>query len=327
MGRRVDMPVVIRRDTSNIVAPILVGFLLVTGLPTSGQAPASQRVGIDSSESGVLQVDGDDSQAPRTCGTERSVESWRTVHIVNLTFDGAISMAPTDRDQIAASITSRAYFGDPDEVTSQVLTELKSAWQERGYLNAKVQGEARVLSSSPADQRVTIAVDVDEGEQYRLGSIDFENNKIITDIQALRDLFPLQNGELFDPHKISKGLENLKLAYRGLGYINFTSFPKTVTDEGNKTVSLEIDCDEGKQFSVEQIDILGLDESAFQQVQRDLFVKPGDIYNERLVNLFVEKLASLIPVDTSQGPRFNLSLNERAATVAITYDFRHCAEE
>jgi len=82
---------------------------------------------------------------------------------------------------------------------------------------------------------------------------------------------------------------------------------------------LEIDCDEGKQFFVEHIDILGLDESAFETVRKDLFVKPGDVYNERLVNLLLEKHADLIPDDGSLEPRFNLRLDEQFSTLAIIH--------
>lgn len=268
-----------------------------------------------------------DSPTSRHCQSSSSDQGRMAITIANLTFDGDFTMTPTDRSQISASVTNREYFGDIDEVTSKVLEAVKSGWQAHGYFKAQVGGDARILSSNPVSQRVAIAVHVDEGQQYRLGRIAFRNNKVITNLRALRDLFAIADGDVFDSQEISKGLENLKQAYRVQGFVNFTAFPQTQIDEGSQTVSLEIDCDEGKQFAVDHIDILGLDESAFETVRKDLFVKPGDVYNERLVSLSLEKHADLIPNDGSLDPRFNLRLDEQFSTLAITYDFRHCAVE
>ena len=44
-------------------------------------------------------------------------------------------------------------------------------------------------------------------------------------VSALRNLFPLKDGDIFSREKIAKGLGNLRFAYRQLGYINSTSVP------------------------------------------------------------------------------------------------------
>ena len=56
---------------------------------------------------------------------------------------------------------------------------------------------------------------------------------------------------------MAKGLENLRKAYGELGDINFSAVPEQSIDEEKKTVSLEIDVDEGKQFSVRRIEFTG----------------------------------------------------------------------
>ena len=61
-------------------------------------------------------------------------------------------------------------------------------------------------------------------------------------------MFPIKDGETFDTHKISKGLENLRKAYGEIGYINFTSVPETDIDDEKKLLTLNIDVEEGKPF-------------------------------------------------------------------------------
>lgn len=76
-------------------------------------------------------------------------------------------------------------------------------------------------------------------------------------------------------------------------------------------ISLDINVDEGKLFVVSRVEIVGLDESGFQNLLKEITLKPGDVYNQRLVELFLEREAPLLSVDGSVQPRFNLHLNER----------------
>jgi outer membrane protein insertion porin family len=78
--------------------------------------------------------------------------------------------------------------------------------------------------------------------------------------------------------KSPKGLENLKGAYGELGYLNFTSVPNTSFNEEEKTVKLDIDLDEGKQFFVDRVEIRGLEEQDSQDLLKTVLLKRGDVY-------------------------------------------------
>jgi len=119
---------------------------------------------------------------------------------------------------------------------------------------------------------------------------------------------------------IAKGLENLRNAHGECGYINFTPVPSTTFNDEKKLASLEIAMDEGKQFYVSGIDILGAD----PQVLKDLRFTKGQIYNVRLVDLF---LRQHLPGADVNDPRIQQrSLGERNGTVALTFDFRSRTE-
>jgi len=271
-----------------------------------------------------------EGRAPRSCkpsSFDSRQRSSPVVTIAELRFEGDLSMGTADQGQISASVSLQPYFGDRDEVTSQVLERVRAAWQERGYFKVEVRSDARMLSNSPVNERVAVTVHVDEGQQYRLERITFKNNRVVSKAEALRNLFPIRDGDVFNRNLIVEGLDKLRNAYAELGYINFIFVPNTQIDEGCQTISLDIDCDEGKQFFVSRINITGLDEPVFQNVRKDLLIKPGDVYNQRLVKLFLEEHDSLLPTDASSERRFDLRLDERTATVEITYDFRRCDVE
>jgi hypothetical protein len=139
--------------------------------------------------------------------------------------------------------------------------------------------------------------------------------------QVLRKLFPLKDGERLNRSVIAKGLDNLRRAYRSSGFINFTSIPNIEIDDQHRTVSLAIDMDEGKQFLVSGIRIIGLSEPAAEKALKDLALKPGEIYDESLADLFLAINGALLPNGASPDSRIHMALNERSGTVDLAFDF------
>jgi outer membrane protein insertion porin family len=235
-------------------------------------------------------------------------------------------MAYGDQEQIAASLKRGTYRGSADSVATEVIERVRVAWQDRGYFKVQVRGDAKMLTRSPTSTRIAITALVDEGHQYRLREITFKNNIAIGNTQALRNLFPIKDGDVFSRKEIANGLENLSKAYGQVGYVNFTSIPNTGIDDEHGLIDLDIDVDEGKQFYVSSVNVLGLDEVASHNAAEDLLLKPGDVFNQRLANLFVESHASLMPTDSSPDSRIHLKLDEKSGTVAVAFDFRRCPD-
>jgi outer membrane protein insertion porin family len=152
-----------------------------------------------------------------------------------------------------------------------------------------------------------------------LGGITFKHNRAISNVKALRALFSINDGEIFSREKIAKGLENLRKVYGEYGYINYTGVPATTFDDEKRLAFLEIEVDEGKQFYVSSIDIVGAD----AELLNDLAIKPGQIYNMRLIELFLRK--HLPGADVNDPDVQRRRLDERNGTVALTFDFRLCA--
>jgi len=108
------------------------------------------------------------------------------VTIAELSFEGSLLMTAADQAQISSLIRQQMYSGDRAEVTSQVLDRAKAAWQEHGYSDVQVRADAKVLSSSPVNEQVAVAVHVNEGPQYRLERIAIKNNREVSNAEALR---------------------------------------------------------------------------------------------------------------------------------------------
>lgn len=244
------------------------------------------------------------------------------ISIAGVSFSGALQMAVADQDQIADSVKHETHGTSLDGVTDEALDRVRAGWLNHGYFKVLVTGEASTLTSSPTSKSIALFVHVDEGAQYKLSGITFKSNRAISNVEALRGLFPINDGDIFSREKVGKGLENLRKAYGQYGYINFTSVPDTRFDEENELISLDIDVDEGKQFYVSSVKVLGVNEPARQEILKDFPV--GQVYNARLFDLFLKKHSSLLQFSSDDPRHVRKRLDDRAGTVAITLDARPC---
>jgi TonB family protein len=269
-----------------------------------------------------------DDVAPKTCRTSTADDKLRdgsTITIAELSFEGDLKMPATEQARVISRLISRRrYSGSREETVSQVLESIRSTWEDHGYVKVKVYGEAKTLSADSAEERLAITARVDEGPQYRLRSIGFKNNTVFNDTDGLRGLFSIKDGEPYSGRLIAEGLGEIRSAYARQGFINFTASPEININDASHTVSVDVAFQEGKQFFVRRIDIMGLDEPKFRKVRKELLVMPGDVYNARLVGLFFRNHEKILDNDSSTEPSFSLQRNEENSTVAITYDFRHC---
>ena len=140
---------------------------------------------------------------------------------------------------------------------------------------------------------IDITMPVEEGEQYHLGGITFTGNKRVTNVKALRALFKLKDGQIFDASLVGKGLENMRKAYGQLGYINFTAVPTPRIDEAKKLVYLNIDIDEGKPYYVSRIEFRGNTTTRDNVIRRELLLEEGQIYNSHLWEMSLLRLNQL----------------------------------
>ena len=246
------------------------------------------------------------------------------ISIANVSFSGSSQLQPSDLSEIADSIKKTVRGTSFDTVMDEAQERATYGWQNHGYFKAKISVDSRTLTATPTSQTLALNVHVnDEGMQYRLAGITFKNNRAINNVKALRKLFPIKDGEVFSRQRIGDGLENLRKTYGEYGYINFTSVPDTQFDDETNLISLEIDSDEGKQFYVSDVEVLGLDEPARKRLLKVLVIKRGQVYNSRLWGMSLS-YASKLPHCTcpdSEQMREDLKLG----MVKLTLDFRPCS--
>ena len=235
--------------------------------------------------------------------------------VQDLVVSGGHHLSSSEEHNIVAAVNGETAGASLDAVRDEVVERTRSAWQDRGYFKAVVNGKARVLSSDPDSQRISVEVHVDQGLRYRLGEINFKNNTKITDLALLRSAFPMQDGDIFSRQKIADGMEKLRRIYDESGYLNFTAVPEASVDNNARLISLVIEMDEGKQFHFGTITIVGLDDATRQAVLKD--APTGKIYNRELLDRFLAKYTSVFKLRPDDPRLLAKQMDEKSGTVSI----------
>jgi hypothetical protein len=259
--------------------------------------------------------------ASATTNVEPDQESNHPRAIIDeVRFDTPIHLPQSVVDEAIAQVK-----GGFDAKNARWLNEfleigIRGAWQDRGYFRVVVgQGKAELLGGVSSEQHFRVLVHIDEGLQYHLGDIIFENAKAFSPGE-LRGLVPLEAGEMFDISKIRLAIELLMKKYDANGYIDFTAVPEPQVDDKLQRIVLVLSLDEQKQYRIGTVNVTGFD-ATLEAALRTKFV-PGDVYNPVVIDDFVKANRESLPADLRQQDYIHATRNTRLGIVDLSFDFR-----
>jgi outer membrane protein assembly factor BamA len=273
--------------------------------------------------------------------------------IDDVTFDGPAQLATTNLGPLLT--LKQKEYDDDSKWLDDIEDATRSVWEDQGYFKATVSAKAVPLESGDSHKHFSVIIHVDEGLQYRLGSIQFartdsdydihENSSGVRLIQEkssafdhlgpgdparrpifpreeLRTLFPLHEGDILAAHKVRQGLVALHDLYADNGYIDIMATPMMDVDDEHQLISLQVQLHEQKQYRIGKLAISGLDANTKNALIWKL--KSGDIFNSQLFEAFFKDNESLLPAGTSAANSSEIVRNTKNGTVDITFKFSPC---
>lgn len=259
--------------------------------------------------------------------------------------EGVLLRLPKTMDEVIR------YFSTHVSLFSSVFTQNKYLkakenlilfYQSKGFRDACIL-EERLSCASPG--KLNIYLKIQEGKQYTVRSIKWIGNYLHTD-QELNNLLNLKDKKVYDPVYINSRLnpgmadETINDLYTNNGYLFFRAEAVEVGIEDNQ-VDLEIRIHEGRQATINQVNIVGNTMTHDYVIRRELLTLPGEKFSRRrlseslrnLAMLGFFKLEKLIPEvepDEAKGtvditysvveqPRFDVRLNA-GYSGGITFD-------
>ncbi len=163
-----------------------------------------------------------------------------------------------------------------EEVFQRDLQAVQFVYGDKGYIYAKVAKPSVALS---ADKRfLYITLRIEEGEQYRVGRIDF-SGELLHDRSELQRLVQVRPGELFARSRIGKDLFAIADLYRDDGYAYANVNPDTKVDAKTRIIDLTYDVQPGRKTYFERIEITGNSKTRDKVIRRELRIYEGELFS------------------------------------------------
>ena len=147
------------------------------------------------------------------------------------------------------------------------LEKLNSYYLDRGY--TKFHVTSTQVSTTPDRKAVYIAINVDEGDEYKVGKVDL-SGEIILPEDELRKFILVKNGQTFSQALVtnSEQLLTKRLGNEGYNFAKVKGVPET-NDEG-KIVDIKFFVDPGKRTYVHRINFAGNARTADEVLRREM---------------------------------------------------------
>jgi len=211
----------------------------------------------------------------------------------------------------ASKLVSQAFRDDKKK--------LIEFYNENGYR------DARILSDSVAfvpgqENRLNLYIDIEEGNQYRFGDIEWIGNTKYPS-ELLDAVLGIEKGDVFDQTVLDERLfideDAVNGVYLDNGYLFFSLTPVEVSVEDD-TIDFEMRIYEGEIALINNVIISGNTRTNEHVVRRELRTLPGDKFSKTELIRTVRELANLGHFDPEQIEP-NPIPNQSDGTVDIEY--------
>jgi outer membrane protein insertion porin family len=201
------------------------------------------------------------------------------------------------------------------------LNSILEFYKEKGYRDARIIVDSVITNKNS----ISINIDLEEGNKYYFGDINFLGNTVYTDNQLLRVL-GLSKGDTYNGVLLKKRIadnskpdgEDLTNLYQNNGYLFSNINPVEVSVE-NDTINFEVRIVEGKPAYFNKISVVGNTRTKDHVIYRELRTKPGNLYSKDQVVRTVRELGQIGYFDPEQiSPDFK-NVDPNAGTVDIEY--------
>ena len=197
-----------------------------------------------------------------------------------------------------------------EDLLERDVQAVQAVYLDRGFINVRISKPRVELS--PDKHYIFITMRVDEGEQYRLGKIDFSGDLL----RPRDDLFQRvssHTGDLFNRDKLIKDRGNLDDLAQDQGYAYANITPVTAVNEEVKTVDLTFDTQKGKPVYVERIEIAGNTKTRDKVIRRELRIYEGELFSGVALKYSKQRVQALgffetVEVTTKKGSADDLIL-------------------
>ena len=179
---------------------------------------------------------------------------------------------------------------DPDRVEAD-RDLLRRFYLKHGYADVRIV--SAVGEYDPAKKGFIVTFTIDEGAQYRVGTVEVLSNVRAIDPATLRGQLKLSEGNVYNADLVEKSVEAMTIQASKYGYAFATVRPRGDRNFETKTINLAFVVEEGARAYIERINIIGNTRTRDYVIRREFDLGEGDAYNRALVDRAERRLKNL----------------------------------
>ncbi|RZA04233.1 MAG: outer membrane protein assembly factor BamA, partial [Proteobacteria bacterium] len=211
------------------------------------------------------------------------VREYDKVRIKKITFLGNKAFTDSQLKGVLRSTSENSFFswatggGNFKELDfKNDLQMLQYYYLNEGY--ARFRYEPPVVSVSEDKKWVYITIKVDEGQQYRMGAIDFGGDLLFPK-EELTEALQLKKGDVFSIIKRNQDIVALTEKYQDLGYANVNVVPNIDVKDDSLTVDTNYEFEKGTLVRFGRVTIKGNSKTRDKVIRRELRIHEGELFS------------------------------------------------
>ena len=208
---------------------------------------------------------------------------------------------------------------DPDRIEAD-RDLIRRYYLKHGF--ADVQVVAALTEYDPQRKGFMVTFKIEEGQQYRVGSVDFQSSIPSLDGNVLARYSHVSVGSLYNAEALEKSVEEMQIEASRRGFAFAIVKPRGDRHVETHTVSIVFAIDEGPRTYVERINVRGNTRTRDYVIRREFDIAEGDAYNRALVDRAERRLKNLdyfktVKISTEPGSAsdrviLNVDLEEKS---------------
>jgi outer membrane protein insertion porin family len=179
---------------------------------------------------------------------------------------------------------------DPDRLEAD-RELLRRFYLKHGYIDVRIV--SAVGEFDPAQQGFVITFTIEEGEQYRIGTVEVRSKIPALSPRLLEPRLRMSSGDVYNAEAIEKSVEDMTIEASRQGFAFASVRPGADRNSQARTINLFFTVEEGQRTYIERINIRGNSKTRDYVVRREFDVAEGDAYNRALINRAERRLKNL----------------------------------
>jgi len=167
------------------------------------------------------------------------------------------------------------------------IEKLKTKFTSQGFLDFSIVNSD--ITYNEKTNKLSISIVINEGPEYKIGSINFKGNFLELSEIKLRSFFSISKGDTFKRSQIINEITSLQEHYQNLGYA-YTKIDSNITKKDNFFLDIDIEIQPDLLIYISRIEIAGNNRTQDDVIRRKININEGQRYSLKDINESINRI-------------------------------------